>query len=303
MRLEVRRVALSSGVEVAYREVGDPSAPPVLLLHGFPTSSLLWSRDALLLGARMRVLAPDLVGYGESDRGAGADLSVPAQAGYLAELLDRLDVERLAVVGHDLGGAVAQLLALDRPGVAAMVLLDPACFDAWPIEGVRLLQDATPEQEADGAFVEEIVRLALDLGVTKEGRLDPATIASFAEPWRTDAPSFFRAARGVDGVGLAGREGDLARLDLPVFILWGEEDPYLPAELGDRLNELIPMSTLALLPGCGHYLTIDAPETVGPLVFEWLRNAYLGDRHGHAEPSGPIPIYLERPPPEADRPE
>lgn len=207
------------------------------------------------------------------------------------------------MVGHDLGGAVAQLLALDRPGVAAMVLLDPACFDAWPIEGVRLLQDATPEQEADGAFVEEIVRLALDLGVTKEGRLDPATIASFAEPWRTDAPSFFRAARGVDGVGLAGREGDLARLDLPVFILWGEEDPYLPAELGDRLNELIPMSTLALLPGCGHYLTIDAPETVGPLVFEWLRNAYLGDRHGHAEPSGPIPIYLERPPPEADRPE
>ena len=254
MRLEVRRVALSSGVGVAYREVGDPSAPPVVLLHGFPTSSLLWSRDSLLFASRMRVVATDLVGYGESDRSAGVDLSVPAQARYLAELLDRLDVGRCAVVGHDLGGAVAQLLALDRPGVEAMVLLDPACFDAWPIEGVRLLQGARPEQESDAAFVEEVVRLALDLGVANEGRLDPATIESFASAWRDDPPSFFRAARGVDGVGLAGREEDLARLDLPVFILWGEEDPYLPPELGDRLNELIPMSTLALLPGCGHYL-------------------------------------------------
>jgi pimeloyl-ACP methyl ester carboxylesterase len=287
---------------MAYREVGDPAAPPVVLLHGFPTSSLLWSRDALLLASRMRVLAPDLVGYGESDRQAGVDLSVPAQARYVAELLDRLDVERFAVVGHDLGGAVAQLLALDRPGLGAMVLLDAACFDAWPIAGVRMLQEAAPEQESDAAFVEEVVRLALDLGVAKEGRLDSATIESFAGSWRGDPPSFFRAARGVDGVGLAGREEALARLELPVFILWGEEDPYLPPELGDRLNELIPMSTLALLPGCGHYLTIDAPETVGPLVFEWLRNVYLGDRHGHPERAGPIPVYLERPPPEQDLP-
>jgi pimeloyl-ACP methyl ester carboxylesterase len=286
---------------MAVREVGDPSAPPVVLLHGFPTSSLLWARDALLLGSRMRVLAPDLLGYGESDRPAG-DLSIPAQAGHVAELLDVLGVDRFAVVGHDLGGAVAQLLALDRPGVEAMVLLDPACFDAWPIAGVRLLQEATPEQESDAVFVEEVVRLALDLGVTKEGRLDPATIEAFAAPWRADLPSFFRAARGVDGVGLVGREEDLSRLDLPVFIVWGEEDPYLPPELGDRLNELIPMSTLALLPGCGHYVTIDAGETVGPLVFEWLRNVWLGDRHAHAEPSGPVPVFLERPPAEAQVP-
>jgi len=283
----------SSGGEIAYADLGE--GPPVLLLHGFPTSSFLWRREAWLLAQRMRVIAPDLVGYGRSGKPKDADLFEQAQAGYVRELLAHLAIEQLAVVGHDLGGAIAQMLALDRggPAVDAMVLIDSACFDAWPIEGVRMLQAATPDQETKD-FVESVIRLTLELGIAHHERIDEPTLGAYLDPWTEDPGTFFRAVRAISGRGLAGREPELAALDIPAFVIWGEEDPFLDAALGERLGEAIPGSTVALLPGCSHFVNEDAPQTVGPLIYEYLRSRYLGDRHAHAG-AGPVPIHLERP--------
>ena len=288
---ERSRAALSGG-DIAYVDAGE--GPAVVLLHGFPTSSHLWRRETWLLAERMRVIAPDLLGYGESAKPADADLSVSAQARYVDELLDHLGIGEAAVVGHDVGGGVAQMLALDgRVEVRTLVLLDAVCFDAWPIEGVKLLQSGDPTQERTG-FVQEVMRLLFDLGIARKERLDDELFERFMRPWREDPSAFFRAARAIDGVGLTGREAELRRLDVPTFILWGEEDPFLPPELGERLGELIPGSTVALLPGCSHFVTEDAPQTVGPLMYHFLRSQYLGDSplsHG----SGPVEVLFERP--------
>jgi 2-hydroxymuconate-semialdehyde hydrolase len=287
-----------SGGELAYAELGE--GPPVLLVHGFPTSAFLWRRDAPLLASRFRVVAPDLLGYGESEKPPGADLSVLAQARYVGELLDRLGVEELAVVGHDLGGAVAQLLALEGR-VKAMVLMDTACFDVWPIEGVKMLQ-AVPAGQQTAEFVESVVRLTFDIGIGHAGRMDDAAFQAYLLPWMDDPAAFFRAVGAIDGVGLAGRDEDLAGLDLDTFIIWGEDDPFLGSELAERLGEAIPGSTVALLPGCSHFVTEDAPTTVGPMVFEYLRYRYLGEPHAHGDHgSGPVPVSLGRPPEDLQR--
>jgi 2-hydroxymuconate-semialdehyde hydrolase len=201
---------------------------------------------------------------------------------------------RPAVVGHDMGGGVAQLLALDGRA-AAMVLLDAICFDVWPIEGVKMIQEASPEQET-AEFVEGLVKVTFDLGMAKQ-KLDEAAIAAYAAPWQRDPPAFFRAARGIDGAGLAGRDGELEGLNLPSLLIWGEDDPFLPSELAERLGELIPMSMVALLPGCSHFVNEDAWQTVDQLIHEFLRLRYLGESHGHAA-EGPVPIYLRPPTPE-----
>jgi len=299
MPFERSRIRVSAG-ELACVDVGE--GPPVLLLHGFPTSSLLWRREVMLFASRMRVIVPDLLGYGESDKPRGADLSEPAQAAYAGELLQGLGIDELAIVGHDIGGGVAQLLALDESGVRvkALVLLDSPAFDAWPIEGVRLIQGALPEQET-ARFVEDLIRLRFDLGMAHRERLDEATLQEYVRPWRDEPAAFFRAARGIVGKGPSGREGELAALDLPALILWGEEDPFLGVELADRLQESMPGSTLALLPGCSHFVGEDAPQTVGPLIMEFLRARYLGDARGHGHgANGPVQIYLERPPPKSE---
>jgi 2-hydroxymuconate-semialdehyde hydrolase len=277
--LQHNRISVSGG-ELAYADLGE--GPPVLLLHGFPTSSFLWRREAWLLAQRMRVIVPDLLGYGQSQKPSDADLSEPAQAGYVRELLAHLGIEQLAVVGHDLGGAVAQMLALDPgPDVRALVLVDAACFDAWPIEGVRMLQSATPDQESP-EFVESVIRLTFDLGVAHAGRVDEESLQAYAAPWLADPAAFFRAARGITGLGLARREEELGALDVPVFVIWGEDDPFLESSLGERLGETLPGSTVGMLPGCSHFVTEDAPQTVGPLIYEYLRSRYLGDHHSHA---------------------
>ena len=107
------RVATAGG-ELATRDEGD--GPAVLLVHGFPWTSHVWRGLIPALTARHRVIAPDLLGLGESDTPDDAPMGLEAQAGYVGELLDALGVDRVAVVGHGAGGGIAQLLAADRPG-------------------------------------------------------------------------------------------------------------------------------------------------------------------------------------------
>ena len=206
-----------------------------------------------------------------------------------------MEVERAAVVGHDIGGGVAQLLAID-PGftVETLVLLDSVCFDVWPIERVRMLQEATAGQETE-QFVQEVVRLTLDIGISHQGRVTEQDVERYVEPWRAEPPAFFRAARAIDGKGLTGREIDLERVDVPSFVLWGEEDPFLDPELAERLGANLPGSTVALLPGCSHFVNEDAPTTVGPLIYEFLRVRYLRDQRPHQ--GGPVQVLLHRPEP------
>jgi pimeloyl-ACP methyl ester carboxylesterase len=282
----------TSGGELAYREEGE--GPAVVLIHGFPQSSHVWRHAIPVLSSRFRVIVPDQLGTGDSERPAGVPLDLVAQAGYVGELLDGLGVDRCAVIGHSHGGGIAQLLALDRPGVDAMVLLAPSAFDAWPTAATREIQDTPADQE-----VEELVafgiRASLRHGMVEPDRLPPEDVAAYLRTWSgpDGVASFFRFVRQIDGTGLADREADLGRLEIPVLIFWGEQDPFYPSAIGERLNEAIPTSTLGLLPGCGHFLLDEAAETLVPMIFEYLRARFLHAPHGHGA-EGIVTIQLER---------
>lgn len=270
MTLERRTVGLSVG-EIAYVDAG--RGKPVVFLHGIPSSGDLWRNVAPLLAPMARVIVPDLMGYGGSAKPEDARLDIRAQAGYVRELLETLGVERFAVVGHDIGGGVAQLLALEG-GVESLVLTNTVTFDDWPVEGVRRVQ-GLPEERWDDELAEKVVRTSFERGMERYERMTPPELEVYLAPWRGKPLALRRAFLAVDGRGLEGTEEALAALEIPVFVLWGEEDPFLPAERGERLGELIPTSTTALLPGVSHYLMEDAPETVGPLVSHWLRRMYV----------------------------
>jgi len=290
-----RRTRVSAG-EIAYVEEGDPENPPIVFLHGFPTSSFLWREFVPLFAPWTHVVAPDLLGCGDSGRPEDADLHIRAQAGYVREVLIQLGIDRFAAVGHGHGGGIAQLLALEG-GVEAMVLIDSVAFDAWPGERTRRLQRLLEHEHT-----EDVVRTAFDafLGEAMEHpeRLTDEVRAEYLRPFLGErgVRAFFRGIGAADGLGLAGTEEDLGKLTCPTLILWGEDDPYLPAEVAERLNDAILTSSLALLPSCSHLLPEDAPETIGPLMFDYLRSRYLGRPHSHGEP-GAVPISLERRPP------
>jgi pimeloyl-ACP methyl ester carboxylesterase len=281
------RVRVSGG-ELAYTEAGE--GPPVVLLHGFPTSSFLW-RDLLpILSIGMRVVAPDLLGYGESEKPRGADLSLIAQARYVRELTEALGIERFAAVGHGLGGGVAQRLALDG-GVDALVLIDSYAFDQWPSPAAKEVADVPPETTPES--VELLVRGWVEDTLVKR-TLTPDELEGYLRPWRADPAALMRAISCLDGRGLEDAERGLAGLEGPTFVVWGEDDPYLPASLAERLGDCLPGSMVALLPGCGHLVIEDAPDTVIGLVSQFLRRQYLKEEHRHAH-DGPVRVYLQRP--------
>jgi 2-hydroxymuconate-semialdehyde hydrolase len=296
-----QRFRTSTGAELAYVDEGAGDAA-VVLVHGFPTTSMLWREIGPALAGSFRVIAPDQLGYGASDQQNGVALDAVAQTGYVRELLASLGIERFAAVGHDIGGIVAQLLALDG-GAEVLVLLDTDAFDLWPIEGLRMLQAAEPAQEEPG-FVGDVIALTMDLGTTRQETLTADLLAAFREPFTRDdhaAAAFFRATRAIDGVGLAGRDDDLAALDIPSLIIWGEDDPYVEVEIADRLAAVLGRPALVTLPDVGHFTPFEAPDVVGPLVEQFLATHLLGRGHAHGPEhahggaqEGPVPISLER---------
>jgi len=288
----------SSGGELAYTDVGD--GPAVLMLHAYPMWSIQWRDYLPLLAPRFRVVAPDLLGAGDSAKPVDRPLHIRAQAVYVRELLAHLEIDRYAVVAHAVGGALAQLLALDGDPVAAMVLMDPATFGHWPSSAAREVQARGREVVPTPDLVRAVIRSAFDVGMRQRARMPEELVDAYARPYVEDPGSFVRLIDAVDGVGLAGREAEFARIEIPVLILWGEDDPFFPASLADELNEAIGSSTLALLPGCGHYLPQEAAPTIAPMVLEYLRAMYVGASHDHG---GVTMLQLERRPPWVGPPE
>jgi pimeloyl-ACP methyl ester carboxylesterase len=290
--LDKRRLRLSAGT-VAFVEEGDPDDPAIVFLHGYPTSSYLWREFVPLFAPWYHVIAPDLLGSGDSAKPVSAPLDVRAQAGYVRELLSELGVGTFAVVGHGAGGGIAQVLAV-RAEVRAMVLIDSIAFAAWPTPLVREVQRSEHPAELTGEFMPRWLRS----GMGRSERLTAETVREYLRPFQgpEGADALLRLVRALDGTGLTGLEADLQALDIPVLLLWGEDDRYLPVEVAERLNDLIPTSSLAVLPGCSHFLTEDAAETIAPLMFEYLRSKYLGRPHTHG--TDRVMVQLQRTPPE-----
>ncbi len=299
-RVAPNTVTTTAGV-VAFHDEGDGA--PVLLLHGFPTSSWQWREFVPLLAARFRVIAPDLVGAGASTPADGATLDLETQAAAMRELMVHLGIERYAVVGHGAGGGVAQLLALDGDGVDALVLLSPETFDAWSSPGVARMRERLDASGTTPGSVRELVHEAFEIGARQRHRLSDDVLDAYADPYATaDGPArFMRVLEGLDRAGPADRAADIAAIDMPVLIFWGEDDPISPSSLGERLNDAMPSSTLGLLPGCGHFLVEEAAETIAPMISEYLRARYAHTPHGHDDAaSGIVMLQLERRPPWVD---
>jgi haloalkane dehalogenase len=296
--LEPRARFRSSGGELAYSDVGE--GPVVLLLHGFPLWSYEWREFIPLFASRFRVIAPDLLGSGDSEKPEGAPLHIRAQAGYVRELMEALAIDRYAVVGHGPGGGIAQLLALDGEGIEAMVLLDATAFRDWHSDGTREAQERSAELDQSADLAAAVVRTGIEIGAASRARIPDEVVEAYVAPFQEAPASFFRALNAIDGEGLAGREEDLERIGFPVLILWGEDDPYYPPSVGERLNEAMPSSALGLLPGCGHFIVDEAADTIGPMISEYLRARWLHAPHGHGDTSGVVMLQLERRPPWVD---
>lgn len=133
----------SSGLRLRWEEQGN--GEPIVFIHGLSTGPQLWRRVIPFL-SRGRALAWEMVGYGRSmAQGRGRDISLSRQADYLIQWMDAVEIDEAVLVGHDLGGGVAQIAAVRHPErVRGLVLMNAVCYDSWPIPSVKMLRAMGP---------------------------------------------------------------------------------------------------------------------------------------------------------------
>ena len=243
------------------RGVGEP----VVFLHGFPASGHLWNDVIPLMPAGHRLVVVDLLGYGRSDPPNGRPLTLRAHADRIVALLDALGIDRACVVGHDLGGGVAQSLALDAASrVSRLALVDSVAFAGWPTRDVRvarallrLARNFAPE------WLLAILRADLERGYEDPVRA-AHSIERFVRPFAgiDGRAAFMQHLQALDSRETRALAPRLHAITAPTAVIWGAHDPFLPVKLGRKLAGAIPGATFDVIPGARHFTPEDAPRPV-----------------------------------------
>jgi len=251
-------------VPVFYRSAGSPpegEAVPVYL-HTAPTSSGDW------LGALERTggIAPDLIGFGRSGKGGHLDYSPHGIARFVVALLGELGVQRVRLVGHGWGAAVAVALAAQPPlAVEALVLIDaaPPLGDGGWHRLARLWRAPLIGELVMGSITRGMLARALRGASAGPDAWPEGRVRHVWEQFDQGTQrATLRLHRWADPGHLAALAGDLEALSSPTLILWGERDGWFGPELAGAWSGRVPNAALELVPDAGHWPWLDRPELI-----------------------------------------
>jgi pimeloyl-ACP methyl ester carboxylesterase len=262
------------GARLYYYAAGTRGAgEPVVFLHGFPTSSHLWADVIPQMPDGHRLVVVDLLGYGRSDRPLGRAVGIRGHGERVVGLLDALGINYACVVGHDVGGGVAQWLAVRQPTrVSRLCLVDAVAFDEWPTRDVKLARAMLPlTRYFPPTWLLSILRTDLLRGY-RESERGARSVEMYVRPFASaeGRDAFFEHLRALDSADTEALAPRLKDIVAPTAVVWGSHDPFLPVSIARRLQEAIPRATLEIIPDARHFTPEEAPERIAVLLRELL---------------------------------
>ena len=278
-----RRVTLAGGAQLHLVDEG--RGPVVLLVHGTPTWSFEWRHLIRALSPTHRCIAPDHLGFGLSDRPAGADYSPEAHAARLRELVVQLDLRDITLIVHDFGGVIGLPLAVEEPSrVSRIVVLNSWMWDLGDDPGVRRVGRLFGG--APGRFLYERLNFSLRVitpaAFADRKRLTRAIHAQYLAPFadrRSRGAVLWPLARSLGspsahGERLWSRRAVLAHI--PALVVWGTRDPALKPHHLARWREALPHAEVVTLD-TGHWPHEEMPDVVADRVVGFVADS---DRAG-----------------------
>ena len=264
------------GVRIHYQEAGDDEAPPIILIHGFISSNLIWSNTLLpLANAGFRVIAPDLPGYGYSDKPADRRYTIAEQAHAVKRLMDRLEIESATIVGASYGGAVAAMMALDYPErVDRLILVGTVSNDEarknllLRVSRFPIVGDIVTPLFLGSRWV---LRKRMQNMYQRMGRpINERMVASRHHLLATSNTHrvMIRTARRWSANRIE-REASLIRQ--PTMLVWGDQDDHFPLANALKLRDTIPNARLIVFRNCGHLPPAEYPEKFVEVVANFCR--------------------------------
>lgn len=271
--LEARHETIG-GHRIRYVRAG--AGPAVVLVHGFGSSLYTWKDVIPALAVAHDVVALDLPGFGQSDQ--PADLSFEDFPRAVLGLMDRLGIERAALVGNSMGGATVAVVAAEHPHrVSALVLVDAAGFNLGPSERPRMVSVAMSRA---GALLARLPgkRLVVEASLRQvfhdAAHVTPERVSEYLAAARR--PGTFPAIRSL-GTSTGDRQAVVAqalpRVQAPTLVVWGDDDRWIPIAHADRFVAAIPGARKVVIPACGHVPQEEKPGEVSRLLLDFLATA------------------------------
>ncbi len=260
---------------IAFQIAGDEGLP-LVFLHGLTGDAEQWRPQLDAFSYRYRAIAWDMPGYGDS--APLEDMTFPALADSVLTLLDRLSIQRAHLVGHAIGGMVAQTFAHMHPHrLRSLTLIATnAAFGQRPLGEV--------DEDWRQRFIEQ--QLApLDRGASM-AELAPKVIKGLigeqADPKGLEQAILSMAALPENGYRAAiscltsfDLEADLTGIEIPTLLVTGERDPIVPPSLMQVMAAKIPGSQLEILPGCGHLANLEQPAAFNRILDDFLQGLVI----------------------------
>ena len=277
-----RRIVHAVHYDISYvvqgAELGTDGA--IVLLHDIVSSASEW--DVVLpqlAGLGRAVYAIDMLGYGQSAHPWPADTSPWGHADVLNFLLRSLNLTNVLLVGHGLGGGVAQILAtrLFREHTAGLVLVDSICYldafaENWPLPDMKKRQDFDAPKNTEVEDLIHDLRATLPAAVVDTKRFDNV-LNNYIDPWNSELGKevLLQHIRLLVPWYVNSVSSDLKTLGKPVLIVWGANDQQIPVLYGQRLHREIPESQLVIVPNAGHFVLFDAADAVASALVNFVR--------------------------------
>jgi pimeloyl-ACP methyl ester carboxylesterase len=259
----------AGGIETSYLEAG--SGETVLMLHGSgPGVSALanWQHNIPALAQRFHVLAPDIVGFGTTDRPEEIVYSLRTWTDHIWAFMDARGIAKARLVGNSLGGRIALQMAIDRPDrISKMVLMGTPGAGMTPSEGLAALRAYEPSHEA----MRELLRnyFAVDPAMITDDLVKIRYEASIAygayEAYRA---MFFDPRHAGTELGIT--ESEVRAIATPTLLIHGREDRVVPLQVSVTMLGLLPNADLHVFSACGHWTQVERADEFSAVVTDYL---------------------------------
>jgi len=256
------------------RYIDRGSGRPLVFIHGFGASIYCWRKNLDPISKHHRVCAPDLPGFGYSDKPLDADYSIDAYADFVVQFMDKLKIKKAVLVGHSLGGGIALLTGLKYPArVHSLILLDAEAYPITPPLMLRVAQSPALGSIIHRAIGEWVVRVSLKRSFYDQSLITDRLVDAYYRPFLTEngksAPLKLLQAMDFDKLKELPRR--YRRIKKKVLILWGAEDRISRIHLAHKLKRDLRKSSLKIIPHSGHLVQEEKPEIVNRAILDFLR--------------------------------
>ena len=260
-----QKTVLANKIKTFYLSAG--TGEPLVLIHGAGGGAVLWGPIIELLSKHFHIIAPDVVGYGESDK-PEAPYNKKFFSTWLRQFCDSLNIEKMNLLGNSQGGAIAMQFVLDNPAkVKKLILVDSAGFRAWGITPAVLFKVAAANIFPTKRTVQNIVKYLVHKNDNFAGDDGIDYLIKVIRSSGGRLPFVNGKGRAVAPFSTH----QLRQISNPALIIWGEKDRILPLSHGKKGYKKLPDARLKIIPDTGHTPFIDRPEEFKNIVLHFIK--------------------------------